>query len=498
MQVNKETASLRAKTTGGNGRPLDVKDLRNEIIGIDTLVPLLDGSERPYVFLDNGASTPTFRRVMHRIEEFLPWYSGVHRGLGFKSMIATEAYDSAHDVVAEFVGADPRTNHVIFTKNTTECTNKLAQRFAFSKDDVVVTTGMEHHSNDLPWRKHARVIHIPVKELGYLDLDALQQTLARYKGKVRLVAVTGASNITGICEPIHDIAQWAHAAGAMIFVDAAQLVPHRPVDMLPNDDPRHIDFLAFSAHKIYAPFGTGVLVGPLSFFEGGEPDAVGGGVASIVTLDSVQWNDAPHRDEAGSPNVVGGIALAESLTVMMEAGMENIAEHERELVAHAYDVLKRIPGLVFYGPTTNTGDKVGVIAFNVEGMHPGLVAAIFAAEGGIGVRNGYFCAQPYVKKLLNIKEEDAMDAGCGVVETGASVFPGMVRASFGCYSNTDDVAALASMLEHIVGKRYKGVYTQNPSTGVFQPEGFKTDVSRYFSPFASNGHRITNKATEAS
>ncbi len=498
MQVKDQVTPLSTQTGRMNGTPLTVKDLRSEIIGIDTVVPVLDGSERPYVFLDNGASTPTFRRVMKRIEEFLPWYSGVHRGMGFKSIVATEAYDRAHDVVATFLGADPRTSHVIFTKNTTECANKLAQRFAFSKDDIVVTTGMEHHSNDLPWRKHAEVIHVPVKELGYLDLAALQQILARHEGNVRLVAVTGASNITGICEPIHQIARWAHAAGALIFVDAAQLVPHRPVNVLPDSDSGHIDFLAFSAHKIYAPFGTGVLLGPLSFFEKGEPDAVGGGVASIVTLDSVQWNDASHRDEAGSPNVVGGIALAEALTMMMEVGMENVAAHEQELVAHAYDRLKRIQGIVFYGPTTNTNDKVGVIAFNVEGMHPGLVAAILATEGAIGVRNGYFCAQPYVKRLLNINEDDAKDAGCGVVETDASTFPGMVRASFGCYSNEDDVAALVEMLEHIVKKRYKGVYAQNPSTGIFQPGGFSVDVSRYFSPFASHDQPTTNNTTEAS
>lgn len=484
--------------THQNGSRLTVNNLRGEIIGIDTLVPLLDGSEKPYVFLDNGASTPTFRRVMRRIEEFLPWYSGVHRGTGFKSMVATDAYDRAHDIVARFVGADLATNQIIFTKNTTECTNKLAHRFQFSADDVVITTGMEHHSNDLPWRKHARVVHVPVKELGYLDLDALKQSLLKHKGQVKLVAVTGASNITGICEPIHEIAEWVHAAGAMIFVDAAQLVPHRPVNILPNDNPGHIDFLAFSAHKIYAPFGTGVLIGPTNFFDRGEPDAVGGGVAAIVTLDSVEWNDPPHKDEAGSPNVVGGIALAEAITVMEEVGMENIVTHEHELLVHAYQLLKKIPGLVFYGPTENVADKVGVLAFNVADMHPGLVGAILGAEGGIGVRNGYFCAQPYVKRLLNVSDEEGKDSGCGVVEIGASSFPGMVRASFGCYTNTEDVDALAEMLGRIVRHEYRGRYQQHPATGAFHPEGFSLNPAKYFSFHEANGNLTRRDVSEAS
>lgn len=466
-----------------NGNRTRLETLRDDIIGIDTLVPVLGGAERRYTFLDNAASTPAFRRVWKRIEEFLPWYSGVHRGTGFKSWVATEAYDRAHDVAGKFVGADLSLNQVIFTKNTTECINKLAARFRFGPDDVIITTGMEHHSNDLPWRRYARVVHVPIKELGYLDLDALRETLRVYKGKVGLVAVTGASNITGICEPVHDIAEWTHAAGALLFVDAAQLVPHRGVDMLPNDDPRHIDFLAFSAHKMYAPFGTGVLVGPTEFFEQRDPDAVGGGVASIVTLDDVEWNPSPHRDEAGSPNVIGGIALAEAIMVMESVGMDTIAAHEQRLLEYAFDRLRRIPRLIFYGPAENLKDKVGVIAFNVEGMHPALVAAILSTEGALGVRNGYFCAQPYVKKLLNVSEEVARDTGCGVVSDDGTAFPGMVRASFGCYSNEDDVNVLIDMLGRIARKEYKGDYVQNPDSGMFHPRGYDVKPSRYFPMF---------------
>lgn len=462
---------------------LRIETIRSEIVGVGTEVPLLDGSRRPYIFLDNAASTPAFKRVFERIEEFLPWYSGVHRGTGFKSRVATRLYDSAHDVCGRFVGADPATNVVVLLKNTTECINKLAHRFGFSQDDVVITTGIEHHSNDLPWRKVARVVHVGVEDGGFLNLDEMRSALRQYNGRVKLVAVNGASNITGICSPIHDVAELAHAAGAKIFVDAAQLVAHRPIDMLPDDDPRHIDFLAFSAHKIYAPFGTGVLVGPLAFFREGEPDAVGGGVAAIVTLDHVEWNPAPHRDEAGSPNVVGGIALAEALCIMKQIGMDTVAAHEQHLLAYAIKKMKTIPGIIFYGPTEHLDRKVGVIAFNMEGMHPGLVAAILGAEGGIGVRSGYFCAQPYVKRLLNVGAEEAKDSGCGVATNDMSTFPGMVRASFGCYSNEKDVDVFVEMLQKISQKEYRGTYVQDEHTGAFIAQGFEVDVDAYFRPF---------------
>lgn len=482
--------------TSTRPRRLIPSDLRGEIVGIDTLVPLLDGSERPYVFLDNAASTPTFKQVLTCVEKFLPWYSGVHRGTGFKSLVATEVFDRAHDIVGSFVGANLATNHVIFTKNTTECVNKLANRFAFSADDIVITTVVEHHSNLLPWRRYAKVIHAGITEDGSIDLAELQGLLRKYAGQVKLVAVTGASNITGICSPIHEIAEWAHAAGAKIFVDAAQLVPHRPIGMLPDDHPQHIDFLAFSAHKMYAPFGIGVLVGPTSFFAEGEPDMVGGGVVDVVTLDDVVWNETRHKDEAGSPNVVGGVALAEAISILRRVGMDAIAAHEKHLLAYAFARLKEIDGLTIYGPTSSEADRVGVIAFTVEGMHHALVAAILGAEWGIGVRNGYFCAQPYVKKLLNVSPEEEA-TGCGTSGDKSNV-PGMVRASFGCYTNEHDIDLFVEALERIVRKEYAGDYVQDASSGVFIPKGMTFSLKKYFPFFDSEATAPERSYSEAS
>lgn len=460
---------------------MTIADLRRSVIGIDTRVPLLDGREQPYIFLDNAASTPTLRPVLDAVEGFLPWYSGVHRGTGFKSLLATEMFDRAHDIIGRFVGADPDRNTVIFTKNTTECVNKLSNRFAFGPDDVVITSVMEHHSNDLPWRRNARVVHVGMTPEGRLDQAAFRRELERHRGRVRLVAVHGASNITGLCAPIHDLAALAHAAGAMIFVDAAQLAPHRRVEMLADDDPRHIDFLALSAHKMYAPFGTGALVGPRSFFAQGPPDVVGGGVVDLVTLDDAAWNEPPHKEEAGSPNVVGAIAMAAAAGTLVEAGMEEIAEHEHDLLRYAYDRLKAMSRITLYGPTEDLREKVGVIPFNVEGMHNALAAAILSAEAGIGVRNGCFCAHPYVKLLLRISPEEDARFTAEVRAGDKSRLPGMVRASFGCYNTREDVDALLEALGRITRGDVRGEYVQSEHSGVYHARGFSVSFDRYFS-----------------
>jgi selenocysteine lyase/cysteine desulfurase len=471
-----------------NGQRIRLEELRDDIVGIDTMVPTLDGSQRRYVFLDNAASTPTFRRVLKCIEEFLPWYSGVHRGTGYKSIVATDAFDRAHDICGTFVGADLEANCVIFTKNTTEAVNKLSNRFNFQPDDVVITTLMEHHSNDLPWRKNATVVHVGVHDDGHLDLAAMKAAIETHKGNLKLVALNGASNITGICSPVHDIARWTHDADARVFVDAAQLAPHRPINILPNDHREHIDFIAYSAHKMYAPFGTGVLIGPKNFFEGGTPDVVGGGVVTAVTENDAYWAAPPHKDEAGSPNVIGAVALAEAIQVLLSVGMDEIAAHERRLLEYTYPRIKNIKGIHLYGPTERFDDKVGVVTFNIEGMPDSLVAAILGAEAGVGVRNGCFCAHPYVKRMLKITPAQDEYFTRRMIAGDKSDMPGMVRASFGCYTNEADVDALLEILERSARGEYTGKYVQEKSSGGFHAEGFDVHVRACFS-FLNDGER---------
>ncbi len=455
-------------------------------MGIDTEVPLRDGSRVPYVFLDNGASTPSFRHAFDVMAEFMPFYSGVHRGTGFKSILATQVFDESHNIAGKFVGADLDANTVIFVKNTTEAVNKLANRVDWKDGDVVITTMMEHHSDDLPWRRHAKVLHIGVNDKGYLDMEGLRAAFAAHAGHVRFVALTGASNITGIINPIHEVARLAHEHGAHIFVDAAQLAPHRGIDVLPENDPGHIDFIAYSAHKMYAPYGIGVLIGPKEFFSQGDPDMVGGGVVDVVELDMVAWSAPPAREEAGSPNVPGAVGLAAAINMLDAVGMDKVAAHEYDLVSYAIARMKEIPGMIIYGPVDEEElrDKVGVISFDIVGVPHAKVAAILSVEGGIGVRNGCFCAHPYVKRLLKLSEEDSERLTKEMLDGDRSHLPGMVRASFGCYNNREDVDRLITMLQRIAKGDYADDYELDSRSGTYWPKDFDYAFAEYFPHFS--------------
>ncbi len=451
--------------------------LRARIAGLEQHVPLLDGRSVPYLNLDNAASTPPLVDVLDALERFIPYYSSVHRGSGFKSRLSTQAYEQAHDIVGQFVGADLDTNTVIFGKNTTEALNKLANRFPFEKGDVVLSTLLEHHSNDLPWRPRAKVVHVAATPEGRLDEEDFDRQLETYGSRVALVTLTGASNVTGFVQPIHRLARKVHAVGGKILVDAAQLAPHRPIAMKADDDPEHLDFVALSAHKMYAPFGTGALVGPKEIFLRSAPDCRGGGTVDTVTLDEVIWADVPEREEAGSPNVIGAVAMAVAAQTLLSVGMETLAGHELELTAYALERLSTLPGLTLYGETdpSKAGEKVGVIPFNLEGMPHGLVAAILGYEGGIGVRSGCFCAQPYVAHLLGLEPQVWRS------ETRRRPRPGMVRISFGAYNTRGDIDRLMETLEAVVEGRYRGRYQLDPKSGDYLPVGYPEPTRGYFS-----------------
>lgn len=451
-----------------------MENLRSQIVGVNQSVPLLDKSLVTYVNLDNAASTPAFQRVQDKVNETMTWYSSVHRGSGMKSLVSTHLYDEAREVVLKFVGADPATQCVIFTKNTSESINRMAAIYPFQPGDMVLTTQMEHHSNDLPWRAHARVLYAGLNPDGSLDLNDLADKLKAHAGQIKLVAVTGASNVSGFINPIHEIAEMAHRYGARIFVDCAQLFPHRAVDMEPETSPRHLDFIAFSAHKVYAPFGTGALVGPTAFFDQLEPDHRGGGTIEIVTLDSVMWTEAPERHEAGSPNVIGAVALTESLRVLSEVGMDAVAAHEAELTRYALGKFSAIHGLRLYGSTdpAHVTERVGVIPLELENLSHGKVAAILSFEGGVGVRDGCFCAHPYVLRLMHITEEEFREHQERVRHHDRSDLPGLVRVSFGCYNDFSDVDRAAEMFERITCGDYRGKYVVDKAHGTYFPQGF--------------------------
>src|SRR5579862_350635 len=280
---------------------------RELIVGVDKKVPLLNGAEATYINFDNAASTPMLKPVLDTINQFADYYSSVHRGNGFKSQLSTKAYDDAREITLNFFGGNPSDHVVIFGKNTTEAINKLSYRLDLRKTDVVLVGLSEHHSNDLPWRQRATVYHVEVDEQGNLSMTDLAKKLKKYAPKVKLVALSGGSNVTGAILDIDQAAVLAHSFGAQILVDCAQLAPHRLVNIKQISDPAHIDYISVSAHKMYAPFGTGALIGRRETFEQGDPELCGGGTIAVVTEDKVEWAPPPDRDEAGSPNVVGAV-----------------------------------------------------------------------------------------------------------------------------------------------------------------------------------------------
>jgi selenocysteine lyase/cysteine desulfurase len=382
----------------------------------------------------------------------------------------------------QFVNADPAHQVVLFSRNTTEAANHLAHRFPFKKNGIVMTTVMEHHSNELPWRKVAKVIHVNVLDDGRVDEEDFQQKLKGFKGKVQLVAVTGASNVTGYINPVHTYARWAHAAGAKIFVDAAQLAPHRPIDMRPQANPEHLDYLAFSAHKMYAPFGLGVLAGERKTFERGDPDMVGGGTVDIVSLEEAYWADLPDKEEAGTPDIVGAVALGAAIKLIEELGWEAIIEHEAELTTRALEKLGAIAGVRLYGDTNpaTAYDRLGVISFGVNGLHHALVAAILSYEWAIGTRNGCFCAHPYVKSLLHISAKEGREMEKRILNRDRSVLPGTVRASFGIYNTREDVDTLCEAVAAIARGEYRKDYQLNVERGEYYRDDVKETFTEYF------------------
>ncbi|MBN2465931.1 aminotransferase class V-fold PLP-dependent enzyme [candidate division WOR-3 bacterium] len=470
-----------------NGSGL-LKRLRQELVGLDTEVPTLSGQRRRYVSLDNASSTPTFRPIVSKVDEFLGYYANVHRGSGFKSQLASWAFETARHDVARFVKADLNEKTVIFTKNTTESINRLSRLYPFRPDGVIITSTMEHHSNDLPWRRVAKVVHVGVKADGSLDVDDYLRKLKEYAGKVDLVTMTGASNVSGWVTPYHYLARLAHEAGAKFVLDAAQLAPHRPVDMKPSSDPEHIDYLAFSAHKMYAPYGIGALVGDRKPLLAADPDMVGGGVVDIVTIEGAYWRELPEREEAGTPDIVGVVALAAAIRLLEAVGWSAIQEHEERLARRLLTRLAEVPEMKIYGQNdpVDVSGRLGVVAFNVGKIPYALVAAILSYEHGIGVRTGCFCAHPYMLCLLDVQPQEATKVRDEILSRDRTNVPGAVRASVGLYNDESDIDALVEALKVVQRGGHSGSYVLCKETGSYVPT--ERDCFEFDSHFTLTPH----------
>lgn len=347
---------------------------------------------------------------------------------------------------------------------------------------LVVSTIMEHHSNILPWveavgRHNTRFIG--VRPDGRLDMDELRAVMAAEGRRVRLVAVSGASNVTGIVNPIHEIAALAHRHGAQILVDAAQLAPHRRIDM------SDIDFLVISGHKLYAPGSRGVLVGRLGVLGACRcVGDLGGGMVEYVSLDDYRVKEeVTAREEAGTPNIPGTIGLGIVAEALMRVGMDRVEREEEELVGYALERLRGVPGLTLYG-TTDPSARVGVFAVNLGRLHHGLVAAFLDDHYAVAVRDGCFCAHPYVKALLGVDEATEQRL-LGELEVGdRRHVPGMVRLSLGLYSTREDVDVVVEALGDLWRRRDAVVRDYEARRdGEYRPrEGLLPGEDRLFLP----------------
>jgi selenocysteine lyase/cysteine desulfurase len=394
---------------------------------------------------DNAATTPPLKEVVKAVNDFLPYYSSVHRGSGKKSAISSELFEDSRTAVMAYFNANNVYDTIIYVKNTTEAINKLSNRLAQTcgKRNIVISTFMEHHSNDLPWRRNFNTMHACVDGVGRLDLNDLEAKLKANIGKVRLVAITAASNVTGYVNNLHCAAALAHKYGAEIFADCAQYAGHLPLDMKEPETEEHIDYIAFSAHKMYAPFGTGCLVGSKAAFKDSPPDYSGGGTVKLVMEDFIVWDAPPHRDEAGTPNLIGVLALRTAIKVLKEIGLENILNREAELAEYAFYKLSAIDGVKIYSDMKPP--RIGVISFNLKDIYHEDLSKLLSESGKIAVRSGCFCAQPYVQRLLGLSKED--------IEVYKTDFnakrPGLVRISFGFYNTKKEIDILARFLKSI-------------------------------------------------
>jgi selenocysteine lyase/cysteine desulfurase len=368
-----------------------------DVVGADSIVPLVDGRAVRYANLDQAASAPALVAVAEQVGRLLPLSSSVHRGAGYASRVCTAVYEDARQAVAGFVGAR-HDDVVVFTRNTTDAFGLLSH----SVPGATVVLDIEHHANLLPWQRRggARVVR---------SAPTLAETLSRLAAELcrwpaALVAVTGASNVTGECLPLRALADLAHRHGARLAVDGAQLVPHRRVELAADG----VDYLAFSGHKVYAPYGAGVLVGRADWLDAAPPYLAGGGAVREVTVERTTWAPAPARHEAGTPNVVGVAALAAACRTLEALPPGALVAHEAELLLRLRKGLAELGLKPFAiwdaGPDTAGSDAagpdvVGIATFVVPGVPAGKVAAYLSAEHGIGVRDGRFCAHPLLARL---------------------------------------------------------------------------------------------------
>ncbi|MFD7335179.1 aminotransferase class V-fold PLP-dependent enzyme [Streptomyces violascens] len=425
------------------------------VLGRDVTVPLVTGGEVTYAALDYAASAPALQRVWDDVAAYAPYYGSVHRGAGYLSQLSTDLFENSRATVAEFL--DCRADdQVVFTRSTTDSLNLLAQ--ALPADCQVFVFETEHHASLLPWQD-ARVTYLNAPRTPRQAVETLERALAdRDPYGPALVCVTGASNVTGELWPVKELAAAAHAHGARIVLDAAQLAPHHPVSVRELD----VDWIAFSGHKLYAPFGSGVLAGRADWLQEAEPYLAGGGASKKVARRSdggvdVEWHTTAARHEAGSPNVIGVYSIASACKALTEAGFDSLVERERHLIAKVRAGLAEVPEVRVLSLFGDDAPRVGVISFVVDGWNSSHFAAALSAEYGIGVRDGLFCAHPLVRTLLGSDPQDPGECGAPEAEPGERSL-NAIRVSFGAGTPDEHVDRFVRAVRELVTQGAKWQY----------------------------------------
>jgi len=440
--------------------------IRSDFIGLDTEYTLVNGKKTKRIYLDTTASSLMMGVAYRASNQFLRHYSNTHSLLHFSAKVSTKTYDWIHSRILDFVHADKNEYTCFFMgSGVTAGMNRIAKTFKRLRPerDMVLVSIMEHHSNDLPHRKHGgKVLHIPVNDnMGGLDLNIIEKYLKQFHDRINYISVTGLSNVTGIINPINKIAKLAHSYGVYIIVDAAQMAAHVPIYMSGFDDKdMEIDALLFSGHKTYAPGSPGVIIARKSFMSAIEPEEVGGGMVDKVFPDNYFVSKKfPDREEAGTPNILGAITLGSAVHILDSIGMDLILEKDINLVNYAMNQMLINKDIYIYGDNdTSICPRAGTISFNIKDMDHGLVAAILNDYYNIAVRNECFCAHPYVEKMLHIShEEEISNLDCLDNNLAWNIEPwmGMIRASFGLYTKESDIDALINALNDITKNKEK-------------------------------------------
>ncbi|MGW6020782.1 aminotransferase class V-fold PLP-dependent enzyme [Streptomyces sp. NPDC055099] len=417
------------------------------VLGRDVTVPLVTGGEVTYAALDYAASAPALQRVWDDVAAYAPYYGSVHRGAGYLSQLSTDLFENSRVTVAEFLGCR-EDDQVVFTRSTTDSLNLLAA--ALPDDCQVFVFETEHHASLLPWRD-ARVTYLNAPRTADQAVATLERALAdRDPYGPALVCVTGASNVTGELWPVKELAAAAHAHGARIVLDAAQLAPHHPVSISELD----VDWVAFSGHKLYAPFGSGVLAGRSDWLKAAEPYLAGGGASRKVARRTdggvdVEWHETAARHEAGSPNVIGVYSIAAACKALTEAGFDELVARERHLIAKVREGLAEVPAVKVLSLFGDDAPRVGVISFVVDGWNSSHFAAALSAEYGIGVRDGLFCAHPLVRTLLGSDPQTQGECGAPEAAPGEKSL-NAIRVSFGAGTPDEHVERFVRAVKELV------------------------------------------------